>query len=441
MMTFLEGLILLLAVINLLLARFALLPLRQPTTIYIWVVKVAVCGLSPILFLCGALFAITGGMFDSPLIVVAGSSGSLLYAMHMWRVIRKTSSGKDFETAFGKQWKERIPANLQSAVLARPYEFVLPKPPEANLTKDVCFYTIPENDRHLLCDIWEPPAGITRSGLAFIYLHGSAWAVLDKDYGTRTFFRHLAAQGHVVMDVAYRLFPETDFMGMLHDTKHAIAWLKTQAAVYGVHPDRIVAGGGSAGAHLALLAGYTVNNGPLTPSDLHQTDLSVRGIVSLYGQSDLAATYYHTCQDKVKYSALAKKKKTTGAPPSWFEKKMGAAFHRLGFDKDVEPGMLEPMLGGSPQQKPEAYALYSPVTYVHKDCPATLILHGEHDILAPTDAMVELEAKLRGAGVPVVMHTFPQTDHAFDLIFPAISPSAHGAYYMVDRFLGLMCSA
>ena len=36
------------------------------------------------------------------------------------------------------------------------------------------------------------------------------------------------------------------------------------------------------------------------------------------------------------------------------------------------------------------------------------------------------------------MHILPQTDHAFDLILPKISPSAHNAIYDVERFLALM---
>lgn len=274
------------------------------------------------------------------------------------------------------------------------------------------------------------------SGVAFLYLHGSAWTSLDKDYGTRLFFRHLARQGHVVMDIAYRLFSETDFMGMVHDTKRAIAWMKANAASYGVHPDRIVIGGGSAGAHLALLAAYSAQNEPLMPEDVAPADVRVRGVVSLYGQSDLSATYYHTGQHLTARSALGQKKKgESGGMPAWIQKSMGEDYHRLGFDKDVEPGMLAPILGGTPDEKPGAYALFSPITYVRPGCPATLFLHGEHDILAPLEAIRRLHAQLTQAGVPVVLHVIPQTDHAFDLILPNISPSAQNAWYDVERFL------
>jgi acetyl esterase/lipase len=96
------------------------------------------------------------------------------------------------------------------------------------------------------------------------------------------------------------------------------------------------------------------------------------------------------------------------------------------------------MLGGTPDERPEAYSMFSPATYVHKDCPATLIIHGKQDILAPVKAICQLHASLKEKDVPVAMHLLPQTDHAFDLILPKISPSAHNAIYDVERFLAIM---
>ena len=124
--------------------------------------------------------------------------------------------------------------------------------------------------------------------------------------------------------------------------------------------------------------------------------------------------------------------------PAWAQRSMGKNLHRLGFDKDVEPGMLAPMLGGTPEKKPGAYALFSPITYVHKNCPTTLIIHGKHDILAPVTAIRLLYSALKEEGVPVFMHLVSQSDHAFDLILPRISPSAHNALYDVERFLAAM---
>ena len=417
----------------LLLSRFALVGLKQPGTVPLWLLKVFTSALSPLFLVFELLVAVTGLLFHSTAAFVIGSCGIFLYLIHIIQITRAPDASTNLESCFGDHWKNRIAPERKSRFLPRRYVLWLPKSPEPIFEQNIPFYTIPGTDRALLCDVWQPPKNTKRSGLAFIYLFGSAWTILDKDFGTRTFFRHLASQGHVIMDAAYRLFPEADFSGMVDDAKHAIAWMKANAGAYGVDADKIIIGGGSAGAHLALLAAYTASGGQLTPTDLQQVDLSVCGVISFYGQTDLVATYYHTCQHLIKPSSLAKR-----SMPSWIQKWMGKDFHRLGFDKDVETGMLNPILGGTPGEKPEAYSLFSPISYVHKDCPATFIIHGKQDILAPVKAICEMNARLKDVGAPVVMHLLPQADHGFDLILPKLSPSAHNAIYDVERFMAIM---
>ena len=438
MNSFMSILIILFASVNLLMTWFVLLRLRQPTTLAMWMVKVFISALSPVLFLVGIVAASLGIILDSWPAVTIGSCSTFLYLIHIIKISNAPDSATGFKNAFGERWEDSIPQERKNHLLRNRYVLMLPNSPGPILTQNISFYTSRDTNRQLLCDIWQPPNNISHSGLAFIYLHGSAWTLLDKDYGTRIFFRHLASQGHVIMDVAYRLFPETDFMGMVHDAKYAIAWMKANAAVYGINPNRIVVGGGSAGAHIALLAAYTSQKKQFIPVELEKVDLNVRGVISLYGQADLKATYYHTCQHLTTHSALAKKKGSSGGMPQWIRKRMGDNYQRLGFDKETEPGMLAPILGGNPDERPEAYSLFSPIAHVHKDCPPTLFIHGKHDILAPVKAIRQLHSLLTEGGVPAVMQLIPQTDHAFDLILPKISPSAHNAFYETDRFLALM---
>ncbi len=211
--------------------------------------------------------------------MIIGATGALVYLTHILKITRGPQTSSTWEGIFSNF--EKFQSNgSKSFFMPSRYIFRLPDSPEPVLHPDIPFYTIQDSNRPLLCDVWQPPKGISNSGLAFIYLHGSAWTVLDKDYGTRTFFRRLAAQGHVIMDVAYRKFPETDFMGMVHDVKHAIAWMKTNAEKYGVDSSKIVIGGGSAGAHLAMLVAYTNMNKQLTPFDLNNIDLDLRSVIS-----------------------------------------------------------------------------------------------------------------------------------------------------------------
>ncbi len=436
-----QVLIALLAVITAFASLRIIFRLRQPSTPAWWAVKVFVTAPSPILLFAALVCFVWGLIFSSPLIILLGGGSAVILFIHFIKVTRAPNVATGFVHAFGTHWETNIPAERRASFLMSRMGFGLPVVSDPLLKKDIPFYTIPGTTRQLLCDVWEPSHTIVRSGLAFIYLHGSAWYLLDKDYGTRTFFRHLAAQGHVIMDVAYRLFPETDMMGMVHDAKHAIAWMKAHAAAYGVSPARVVIGGGSAGANIALLAAYTHRNKEFTPRDLENIDTSVNSVVAMYGPPDLKALYYHTGQHLLSHTPVTyrKKKDAPGTIPKWVQKILGDP-HRLGMDKDFpEIGTLAAMFGGHPEEVPEPYSRFSPVTHVHAGCPPTLFIQGEHDLITPVKACLRLVILLKEAGVPTVMHLLPQIDHAFDLIWPKVSPSAHNAYYDVERFLGLMC--
>jgi acetyl esterase/lipase len=272
----------------------------------------------------------------------------------------------------------------------------------------------------LLCDIWRPEDGNV-SGLALIYIHGGAWFIWDKDYYTRPFFRHLVAQGHTVMDISYRLCPEVDMYGMIGDVKRAVAWMKENASHYGVNPEKIVLGGASAGGHLAQLVGYTPDRPELTPDDLKNVDLSVCGVITYYGFTDVLAMYQHMNMQQLK-----------DPPPV----PVGT---NLGPTKGMRyMGRFDVLFGGWPEDSPDIYKLVSPVTHVHPNCPPTLLMQGEQDIFCPADATRSHHAKLVEAGVPAINLVFPYTNHAFDLLFPQISPPAQSALYDVDRFLALL---
>ena len=181
------------------------------------------------------------------------------------------------------------------------------------------------------------------------------------------------------MDVAYRLATETDMMGMVHDTKCAIHWMRENAIKYGVQTEGIVLGGGSAGAHLGLLAAYTSNNPEFTPAELEGKDLSVNAMISLYGPSDLEAMYFHINEDVT----TGKTNQVVPTMPKWLIEKMGETYYRFNFDKGFAKGGISTLLGGHPDQRPEMYAQFSPITHVHSGCPPTLLIQGSHDVMVP----------------------------------------------------------
>jgi acetyl esterase/lipase len=215
------------------------------------------------------------------------------------------------------------------------------------------------------------------------------------------------------MDIEYRLIPDVDIYGMIGDIKHAIAWMKANAHRYGVDPKKIVLAGSSVGSHLALLAGYTPTHPELTPEELKSADLSVSGIISYYGPSDLLASY----------AQWMKQAQSANRPEEY-----------------RYAGRLDILLGGHPEENPEMYQLANPATHVGPGCPPTLLMQGDKDLLVPVETTHALYAKLDESGVPAIKTIFPWTEHMFDLILPQVSPPAQSALYDVDRFLALLAN-
>ena len=392
---------------------------KFPLSFWFLLPKLPAAALSPYWATIGAAGAIIGVISEVYWTVPLGILGSGIMIWYVWACSRNHG---DFEKAFGTDWADKItPEQTRYMVQKRWSWFLKMKAsPEPIWERDVPFWTIPGTDRQLLCDIWRPSDGRV-SGLALVYIHGGAWFFMDKDMGTRSFFRHMVAQGHTVMDVSYRRCPEVDIYGMVGDVKRAVAWLKANASRYGVNPEKIVLGGGSAGGHLAQLVGYTPNHQELIPEDIKDNDLSVCGVFSYYGFTDLLALYQYMNLHIME-----------GQPPVPLGENLGS------WGGMRYQGRMDILLGGWPKDAPYMYELASPITHVQPDCPPTLLIQGKQDIFCFVKATCEHYTKLVEAGVPAINVVFPKTNHAFDLLLPQISPPAQSALYDVDRFLAML---
>lgn len=389
----------------------------------------AVCGLVGVALGLSAFWLARGRAgVGPPLIVLGGLAAATINAAHAQQIV--ASSGNFAET-FGIDWQSQIPTQLKEGMLAQRWTWKLSPAHGVHVERDLAFATVPGTDRKLLADLWSPPTGVAPSRLGFIYLHGGGYSAFDKGGPTELWFRHLAAQGHVVMDVSYRLIPETTVVGMQGDVKRALAWLKRNAGRYGVDPNHIVLGGGSAGSHLALLAAYAPYHPLFTPEDVRGVDLSVRGVIGYYNAGD----YRLESQTAVNLTALEQTvaRLLTNLLERWSSSEI-AVDDAGGWDADL-------FLGGRPDQWPDLYQQISPIVHVGAGTPPTLQFVGEHDVYVSESGSVSaLHRKLQEVGIPSVYVEFPRTDHAFDLLLPESSPAAQAAMYDVDRFLALMAS-
>lgn len=109
--------------------------------------------------------------------------------------------------------------------------------------------------RPLLLDAAHPVGEPELPRPAVIRVHGGGWAT-----GTRTdewATPYLATHGFFAASIDYRLSGEAPFPSQLHDVKAAIRFLRRDARRFRIDTERIGIWGGSAGAHLAALAGVT----------------------------------------------------------------------------------------------------------------------------------------------------------------------------------------
>ncbi len=375
---------------------------------------------SPFLVVIGLFTAwLAGRRRDWPALF-ASLFGTTLAAHYIATV---TAPHDDFALAFGDQPQQKRP--VHPPLRSRRYTLRPIPLPQAQHQPDI---PIAHTPYPVLADLWQPPAGVARSGLGLIYLHGSAWHYTDKDFGTRPFFRYLAGQGHVVLDVAYTLAPRADLYGMVGDVKRAIGWLKTQAAAFGIRPDGVVLMGGSAGGHLALLAAYTPNHPELQPEGMEQVDTAVCGVISYYGISDLTTAH-------IRLQLAPGMSHLTDTLEPIFKR------YRLlpDYGKLVDSGKeIASFLRCQPEENPALYRLGSPLYQVGAHCPPTLLINGAHDFAVDVTQHGRLAAALRQAHIPVIHRELPYTDHAFDLFLPQWNPATHTAWYDTERFLGVL---
>lgn len=389
----------------------------------VWGPKLLASALAPLVAIVGSWHVVWGVKYRAWLSASAGLFSVAIAAKHVRDVTRPREAG--FAEAFGPDWATKIPASVRPRL--RPYRWtpLYRRRRYGALHRDVVFGANTDSGRPLTADLMQPPPGVPRTGLGMIFVHGGAWWYGRKNITKFPYFARLVSQGHVIMDIDYTLAPRSSVPGMVKDVKQAILWLKHQAALFEINPERIVLTGQSAGAQLALLVAYTPNN-PVFQPDGIEGDSSVRGVISYQGPPDMVALY-HDIQ---------------GRFVRLFPNRLVAQLHRLlelvsGHGTSLASGLAS-VMGGTPAELPDLYCHLSPITYVCQACPPTLLLQGTHDLLVNYQDVERLYCELRQAKARVIYIPFPGCNHAFEAVLPRLSPPAQTAAYYTERFLALL---
>ncbi|HET8737943.1 MAG TPA: alpha/beta hydrolase [Pricia sp.] len=197
--------------------------------------------------------------------------------------------------------------------------------------------------KHLL-DIYLP-SKVTGKIPVVIFVHGGGWLVNDK-YADISYMKKTVAEivskGFALASVDYRFATQAVFPAQIQDCNQAVSFLVDNAEKYSLDTERMAVMGFSAGGHLASLMGLSKNNDVpdfFMPETTKGFDF--KAVVDFYGPAELVL--FPGANDSKSPEAL--------------------------------------LIGAAPLDRPDLAKIASPVTYVDKNDPPFLIIHGEKDDL------------------------------------------------------------
>jgi acetyl esterase/lipase len=219
-----------------------------------------------------------------------------------------------------------------------------------------------------------------------VQIYGGSWQRGEPgDNSTAATF--LAAHGFVVFAIDYRHAPAARWPAQIEDVRTALAWIRVHAAEYDADPARLALLGRSAGAQLALVAAYEPSAPPIA------------AVVSLFGPVDLVDGYRH--------------------PP-------------VPDPLDVR-SIERAFLGGTPDEAAERYRSASPLSYVSRRLPPSLLIYGARDHVVLPRFGAALAERLHATGGTAVFLEIPWAEHAFDAVPNGLSGQL--SLHYTERFL------
>ena len=252
-----------------------------------------------------------------------------------------------------------------------------------SVEKNIIFGKAGNTDLHL--DIYKP-AEVVEKRMAMIHIHGGGFTAGSKD-GLADRVAPFVALGYVAIPVQYRLAGEAKWPAQIEDVKAAIRWTRAHAESLAVDAEKIAVVGYSAGGHLALFAAGTGNRPEFEGNN---------GTPGVSTQVAVCCAYYPATEVRPRADGTA--------------------------------NILLP--AGSDEA---AHRVASPLTYVAKGFPPTVIFHGTADVTIPLESSERLFKKFRDVQVPAEFHAFEGVPHAFDSNPEFAKMAAELSDFFIDR--------
>jgi acetyl esterase/lipase len=256
------------------------------------------------------------------------------------------------------------------------------KAPESVKYKTVTYVTY--HDTSLTLDFY--PSQIAGNKPCVIVIHGGSWSSGDSQQ-LPELNNYLAGKGYHVASISYRMAPKHQSPEPLVDVGATIDYLKRNAHQLKIDTANFVLLGRSAGAQIAMLAAYSMHNP------------SIKGVIDFYGPADMVWGYSKPASKLVMDSR----------------------------------GVMERYLGGTYKDVPKKYEASSPIEYVDKQSPPTLIIHGANDVLVAYEHSIRLDKKLTKNNIKHYWLQLPWATHGFD--YNLNGPGGQLSTYTVERFL------
>jgi acetyl esterase/lipase len=249
---------------------------------------------------------------------------------------------------------------------------------------------IPAPGRSIPIRVYRPETGPPPP--IFVYLHGGGWTFGDLDSHDHLCRRIAVATQVLVVSVAYRLGPEHRAREQLDDVMTALHWLREYGGTLGGDPARIAMGGDSAGGNLTAGAALKLRDAGDPNIDLQ---------VLIYPAT---APYF----DTLSYHRNASGYWLTRADCIWF---------------------WDNFLGPDPDARHDPYA--APGTAGDfRGLPPALIITAGFDPLRDEGEVYGL--KLKAAGVPVHVKSFPGMIHGFVALPTSIPAGTRAVQHIAD---------
>ncbi len=227
--------------------------------------------------------------------------------------------------------------------------------------------------RPLTMDMLRPSSP---NGLAVALMVSGGWKSQRPGETPAWLVAPLLRGGYTVFAVCHISQPESTVMEIIADMNRGVRFIRHNAAKYGIDPNHIGVTGGSAGGHLALMLGTRGGSGdPNAPDPVDRESSAVQAVAIFYPVTDLLNLGPST------------ENPGDGGPPLSFVAAFGpnskdmAVWKQIGHDS-------------------------SPIYYVQRTMPPTLIYHGDADTLVPLEQSQRFSqraAQFR-LDVPVVVH-------------------------------------